>query len=73
MYSCDRRNLFSFPEFSENSKCTIYIYDLLGNEVLTKKLINSLEEIDVSRLNSGVYFIKVQSDLNSFTKKFLKS
>ena len=58
-----------------NSKTTILIVDLLGKKYKLTKIIqmelNSVS-IDVSSLNSGLYFIKVESDNKSRIFKLLK-
>jgi Secretion system C-terminal sorting domain len=49
------------------------IYNLLGEKIISKTSANSLTEIDVSNLNSGVYFIMVtgenKTDKTTFVKK----
>ena len=48
---------------------TIKVYNLQGKLV---KEISSNKKIDVSGLATGMYFIKIESDDNSVTKKFVK-
>lgn len=45
------------------------ILDLTGQQLLRVKGQNS---IDVSKLNPGLYFIKVKSDSDEFSLKFIK-
>ena len=45
----------------------IKLYDLLGNEILTTKD----NEIDVSGLTNGVYFIEVNTNGNNYTQKVI--
>uniref|UniRef100_UPI00404A6C8E T9SS type A sorting domain-containing protein n=1 Tax=Gelidibacter sp. TaxID=2018083 RepID=UPI00404A6C8E len=47
----------------------IEMYNILGKQVL--KVANN-HQIDVSSLNSGVYFIKIYSDKGEITKKIIK-
>lgn len=49
------------------------IFDVRGRQVITKDLnsSNSLNTIDVSQLQAGVYFIKIDLDTISTTKKFI--
>ncbi len=46
----------------------IEFYDILGKRVLISK---SRTEVDVSHLNSGVYFMKIKSDGGNITKKIV--
>ncbi|WP_204346801.1 T9SS type A sorting domain-containing protein [Psychroserpens algicola] len=49
---------------------SIVMYDVLGKKVLSQdKLTNN--RIDVSDLNNGMYFLKIQSNGNSITKKLI--
>ncbi len=45
----------------------VSLYDLLGNEILTTKE----NEIDVSSLTNGVYFIQVNTKENNYTQKVI--
>jgi|AntAceMinimDraft_17_1070374.scaffolds.fasta_scaffold00594_15 hypothetical protein len=59
--------LFVKSTNSNNKEVKIFIYNILGNLVLKKTLLgifNNPYKIDLSYLNKGVYFIKVQT--NSF-------
>nr|WP_321221458.1 T9SS type A sorting domain-containing protein [uncultured Psychroserpens sp.] len=49
------------------------IYDVRGRQVITQNLkaSNTLNTIDVSLLQEGVYFIKINLDTISTTKKFI--
>ena len=48
---------------------TVTIYNTLGQQVLKADIISA---IDVSSLSSGTYIIKVQSDSEMLTSKFIK-
>ena len=52
---------------------TIALYDLNGRKLLEKQILKGSEEIsvDVSGLNSGIYFCKVSGDKYSATKKLI--
>lgn len=45
------------------------IFDITGKQVL---IINDQKSIDVSKLNPGLYFIKIKTDQGEFSKKFIK-
>jgi len=49
------------------------IFDVKGRRIITKDLnsANSLNTIDVSQFQAGVYFIKIDMDTISTTKKFI--
>lgn len=49
----------------------VSIYDVTGKQVISSKDLSS-NSIDVSRLQSGVYFAKFASDDKTVTKKFIK-
>lgn len=54
-----------------NQITLIKVYDVLGKNVITQnKLINN--RLDISKLNKGLYFIKIDADGNSLTKKIIK-
>ena len=48
------------------------IYDVTGSLISEGKLENSPGQIDVSNLNSGMYFIELNSENRSATRKFIK-
>ncbi len=48
------------------------IYDILGQLVIAVPNVKSVSNIDVSKLRTGTYFIKVKSDLGSSNMKFIK-
>ncbi len=52
---------------------SISIINMLGQEMFKKSTSNTIETIDVSGLNSGVYFIKITSLGVSATERFIKS
>ena len=48
------------------------ITDVLGKVVIDKNIISNNETIDVSDLNSGIYFVKISSTIGQRTIKFIK-
>lgn len=52
---------------------SISIYDILGQLVIAVPNAKAVSSIDVSKLNSGNYFIKVKSDKGSSSTKFIKN
>ena len=54
-------------------KISFQIYDVTGRAVSTQsEITNHKSEIDVSSLNAGVYFLKINEGENSVVKRFLK-
>jgi endonuclease I len=51
---------------------TITIFDLLGKKLIVDSVSNSKKHIDVSKLKSGAYFIKLSSKDGTTTRKFIK-
>ncbi|WP_428232928.1 DUF7619 domain-containing protein [Flavobacterium sp.] len=51
---------------------SLAIYDILGQLVIAVPNAKSVSNIDVSKLKTGNYFIKVKSDLGNSSMKFIK-
>jgi len=49
----------------------IYITDVNGN-ILISEIINSEDEIDISKLKSGIYFLKFSDGTNTYFQKIIK-
>lgn len=52
---------------------TLTIYDILGQVVIAVPNAKSGSKIDVSKLTSGIYFVKVKSDKGISSMKFIKN
>ena len=65
---------FIFTSFTQNKENTaIQIYDIAGKLILEEKLIlNQQNKIDVSNLNAGIYFVKINGTKGSKTQKLIK-
>jgi hypothetical protein len=52
----------------------ISVLDIVGRVVLTKNIITplSIQNVDISHLNNGIYFIKVTTDKGEIAKKVVK-
>lgn len=55
-----------------NNKSTLVLRDILGNTIREIKIISSSQNIDVSNLKSGIYFISSLDTNLKFTRKFIK-
>jgi len=53
----------------DNAQKSIRIYDLLGKQVLSK--IMTTKELNVSRLNTGVYILKISENGKTATRKLV--
>ncbi|WP_295336713.1 S8 family serine peptidase [Flavobacterium sp.] len=51
----------------------IVVYDVSGKKILTKESNLSSNQIDVSGLSSGIYFVTFNTDNATLTKKFVKN
>lgn len=60
------------PDGLDNLK--VRVYDLLGKQLYEARIYNLVidSEIDISKWNVGIYFVKVSSDHGSNTKRFIK-
>jgi hypothetical protein len=62
----------SSPDASTNQNGTLILYDLRGQMVLTKQIVNETTGIDVSGLNPGVYFVRFSNDRMTRVLKLVK-
>ncbi len=53
----------------DNAQKSIQIFDILGKKVFSKLIIN--EELNISKLNSGVYILKVFENGKTATRKLV--
>lgn len=49
----------------------VQVFDILGKMILSKNSLSLNEQIDVSSLHAGAYFLKISKDGNVTTKKFI--
>jgi aminopeptidase N len=70
----DQLSLHAGNAYSGNSVAKIY--DATGELIMEKKFIfsttSTTETIDIQQLAKGAYYISVQTEVNNFTKKFIK-
>jgi len=59
---------------SKGIEADFRVYDVLGKLVIYQPNISITEEytLDVSKLNNGIYFIRINSDKGTITKKMIK-
>lgn len=58
--------------FNINEKATINIYNVLGKLVQSETIENANSSINVSKLSKGMYLLKLNTQNQSITKKFIK-
>jgi photosystem II stability/assembly factor-like uncharacterized protein len=60
--------------FNKGTEADFSVFDVLGKLIIYQPNISITEEhsMDVSKLNKGVYFIRINSDAGSVTKKLIK-
>jgi len=60
----------NLPSYSETA--TVQVYDVLGKEIFKGKLNSLSTLVDVSQWNNGVYLVRVSTDNETHTKRFVK-
>lgn len=68
LYPNPTRDLLNITN-AENAD--IQVFDILGKMILSKDNISVNEQLNVSSLNSGAYFVKISKEGNTTTKKFI--
>jgi hypothetical protein len=64
------KNTIQINNFNTFTNPSVKIFSILGKQVYASEALNSA--IDVSRLNSGIYLVQIQSENRSETVKFIK-
>ncbi len=54
------------------SETVLRVFDLIGNEIKSFELYSENFELDVSDLNSGIYFVQIESNNNKSVTKLIK-
>ncbi|WP_047547492.1 T9SS type A sorting domain-containing protein [Psychroserpens sp. Hel_I_66] len=57
---------------SLNSAITIEVLDINGRLIHAQSLTDSINKVDLSGLNSGMYLLRISHDKSIFTKKIIK-
>ncbi|MFZ4672049.1 MAG: S8 family serine peptidase [Flavobacterium sp.] len=72
IYPNPASNVLNFSTKNNIEISSVIINDISGKEVYNRKNTLSQNQIDISNLSGGVYFVTFNSDGKSVTKKFLK-
>ncbi|MDW5290826.1 T9SS type A sorting domain-containing protein [Formosa sp. PL04] len=59
-------------DFKSSNTAKIQIIDYLGKTVISDEIQNGKKAIDLSHLSSGLYFIKVSDEQETFIRKIIK-
>ena len=52
-----------------NAEMNVQIFDILGKQILTSKVTNNT--LNVSKLNSGIYIVKITEEGKTATRKLV--
>ena len=55
------------------SEGNVAVFDMLGKQVMTDKIVDGIAEFDLSELTQGVYFIKISDESSVKTVKIVKN
>ena len=55
-----------------NSETVLTVFDVLGKKIFSKEIDQLNTTLDVSRWNDGVYLVRITSDKETQTKRFVK-
>ncbi|MRX69883.1 conserved repeat domain-containing protein/Por secretion system C-terminal sorting domain-containing protein [Flavobacterium resistens] len=66
------KDVLNINSKNEIEKQTMYVYDVLGQLIISVQHAENTSKIDVSKLQSGNYFLKIKSDKGISGKKFIK-
>ena len=72
IYPNPTNDKFTIQIDDQNISYTLEIFNTTGQVVLNKKIVNSIEQFDLSGYSAGIYFVKIQSANNTIVKKIIK-
>jgi hypothetical protein len=61
-----------FPEKMDIRKTFVEIIDINGRVLINPKSLDNITQLDISKLNSGIYLVKIQNDKTFITRKIIK-
>jgi hypothetical protein len=73
LYPNPVKNLLQIRELPSEKVLNWSIYSIEGKEVLNGNLNMNQNQIDVSSLKSGFYFVELRGDKSSYQQKFIKN
>ena len=66
------RNSLNLKLSQLDHNTTIEVFDVLGKMIYADRISDINKTVDVSQWNNGVYLVRLNSDLGSQTKRFVK-
>ena len=70
VYPNPAENFITF-QLGKNQKGIVYLYDVLGQNILSKEISENNNSINIQNLSNGVYYYKFESD-KIFKGKIIK-
>jgi len=61
----------SFPENMDIRETYVEIIDINGRTLLKTKPLSDITQLDISKLKSGIYLVKIQNDRTFITRKII--
>lgn len=71
MYPNPATNELTIKMIENSEALSIHIFDVLGRNIKTVTLTNSVNTIDISSLDAGIYFVQRANEVSS-VMKFIK-
>jgi endonuclease I/chitodextrinase len=59
--------------FKTSQNLTVKVYNILGKLIIDTKISTSKNNLNITTLSKGVYFVKIKSDNTSIIKKLIKN
>ena len=72
VYPNPTKNNITIETYGSFTKSSITIYDITGRKVMEKELLQNKTGIEISRLASGVYYLRLTNDNSVAGSKFIK-
>jgi hypothetical protein len=73
LYPNPANNILNYSTSNDVSFDDLTITDVFGKLILTNKFTAGTNQVDVSHLQSGVYFVRFSNSETSVVKKFIKN
>ncbi|MFK5878807.1 MAG: T9SS type A sorting domain-containing protein [Flavobacteriaceae bacterium] len=73
IYPNPTSNLINIILPNSSANATVNIYDLLGKQLLTQQLTQLQNSIELTHLQSGIYYLKIEFDNKTTTKTIIKN
>ncbi len=61
----------NFPQNIDTKNTFVEIIDINGRTLLKSKSLSALSQLDISKINSGIYLVKIQNDKTFITRKII--